>query len=50
MFEYSIYPAIGSIIAVFGLETAWHFTACDIPDMKIKACIYRRLKSALAST
>ncbi|MGB6673970.1 MAG: hypothetical protein WBE34_16180 [Candidatus Nitrosopolaris sp.] len=36
MFEYLIYPAIGFVVTLVGLEAAWHFTACKIHDKTIK--------------
>jgi hypothetical protein len=46
MFEYLIYPAVGFVITLLGLEAAWHFTACRIPDKTIKPCIYKQVKLA----
>jgi hypothetical protein len=48
MFEYLIYPAIGFIGTLLGLEAAWHFTACRIPDKILKPCMYKQVKSVLA--
>jgi hypothetical protein len=50
MFEYLIYPAIGFVVTLIGLEGAWHFTACKIPDKTIKPCMYKQIKLALVST
>lgn len=36
MFEYLIYPAIGFVVTLVGLEAVWHFTACKIQDKTIK--------------
>jgi hypothetical protein len=47
VFEYVIYPTIGFVVTLLGLEAAWHFTACKIPDKKIKPCMYRQVKFAL---
>ena len=47
MFEYIIYPAIGFITTLLGLEAAWHFVACKIPDRTIKPCMYKHVKLAL---
>jgi hypothetical protein len=44
VFEYLIYPALGFIITLLGLEAAWHITACKIPDKTIKSCMYKQLK------
>jgi hypothetical protein len=44
VFEYLIYPAIGFVTTLLGLEAAWHFTACKIPDKTVKCCMYRQLK------
>jgi hypothetical protein len=49
MFEYLIYPAIGFVVTLEGLEAAWHFTACKIHDKTIKPCIYKQVKLALVS-
>jgi len=46
MFEYLIYTAIGFVIILLGLEAAWHFTACRLPDKKVKPCMYKQLKLA----
>jgi hypothetical protein len=47
VFEYLVYPAIGFIGTLVALETAWHFTACKIPDKTIKPCMYKQVKLAL---
>jgi CheY-like chemotaxis protein len=47
MFENLIYPAVGFIAALLGLEAAWHFTACKLPDKTIKPCMYKQVKLAL---
>jgi len=48
MIENLIYPIIGFVGTLLGLEAAWHFTACRIPDRSIKPCVYRQVKLALA--
>jgi hypothetical protein len=47
MIEYLIYPIIGFVGTFLGLEAAWHFTACRIPDNIIKPCVYRQVKLAI---
>jgi hypothetical protein len=32
-----IYPAIGFVVTLLGLELAWHFSTCKIPYKTIKA-------------
>jgi hypothetical protein len=49
MFENVVYPAIGFVGTLLGLEAAWHFTACRISDKTIKPCIYKQVKLALVS-
>jgi len=49
MFENVIYPVIGFIGTLLGLEAAWHFTACRIPDKTIKPCMYKQMKLALVN-
>jgi hypothetical protein len=49
MFENLIYPVIGFVGTLLGLEVAWHFTACRIPDKSIKPCMYKQLKLALVT-
>jgi hypothetical protein len=49
MIEYLIYPAIGFVATLLGLEVAWYFAACRIPDKTIKPCIYKQVKLALVS-
>ena len=51
MLEYVIYPLIGFVGTLLGLEaawhyTAWHYTACEIPRDTIKPCIYKQAKLA----
>jgi hypothetical protein len=46
MLEYVIYPLIGFVGTLLGLEAAWHFTACKIPRDTIKPCIYKQAKLA----
>jgi hypothetical protein len=48
MFEYLIYPAIGFIGTLLGLEGAWHFSACRINDKTIKPCLYKQVRMAFA--
>jgi hypothetical protein len=50
VFENLIYPVIGFVGTLLGLEAAWHFTACKIPDKKIKPCMYKQVKIVLAGT
>jgi hypothetical protein len=45
---YVIYPAIGFIGSLLGLERAWHFTVGRIPRDTIKPCMYKQAKLALA--
>jgi len=49
MFEYLIYPTIGFVATLLGLEAAWHFTACKIPDKTIKPCMYKQVKLAIVN-
>jgi hypothetical protein len=49
MFENLIYPAIGFVGTIVGLEAAWHFIACKVPDTTLKPCIYKQLKLALVT-
>jgi len=49
MFENAIYPVIGFIGTLSGLEIAWHFTACRIQDKTIKPCLYKQVKLALVN-
>jgi len=49
VFENLIYPVIGFIGTLLGLEAAWHFTACRIPDSTLKPCMYKQLKLALVT-
>ncbi len=49
MFENAIYPVIGFIGTLLGLEAAWHFTACRIPDKTIKPRMYKQMKLALVN-
>lgn len=49
MFEYLIYTAIGFVGTLLGLEAAWHFTACKIPNKTIKPCMYKQIKVALVT-
>jgi hypothetical protein len=50
MIENLIYPVIGFVGAFLGLEAAWHFTACRIPNNVIKACVYRQVKLAITKS
>ncbi len=47
MFENLIYPVIGFIGTLLGLEAAWHFTVSKIPDKILKPCMYKQLKLVL---
>jgi len=49
MFENVVYPVVGFVVTLLGLEATWHFTACRISDKKIKPCIYKQVKLALVS-
>jgi hypothetical protein len=49
MFEYVIYPAMGFIGTLLGLEAAWHFTACRIHNKPIKPCMFKQVKLALVN-
>jgi len=49
MFENLIYPVIGFVGTLSGLEAAWHFTACRIPGCTLKPCMYKQLKLALVT-
>ncbi len=42
MLENMIYPAIGFVVTLLGLEVAWRLTACRIPDKTIKPCLYKK--------
>jgi len=50
VFENLVYLVIGFVGTLLGLEAAWHFTACSIPDKTIKPCMYKQVKLALMST
>jgi len=47
VFENLIYPALGFVVTLLGLEAAWHFTACRIPHNTMKPCMYKQVKLAL---
>jgi hypothetical protein len=47
MFENLIYVVIGFAGTLLGLEAAWHFTACRIPDKTLKPCMYKQVKLAI---
>jgi hypothetical protein len=47
MFENLIYVVIGFVGTLLGLEAAWHFTACRIPDKTLKPCMYKQVKLAI---
>jgi hypothetical protein len=49
MFENAIYPLIGFVGTLLGLEIAWHLTACRIPDKTIKPCMYKQVKLAIVN-
>ena len=42
----TLYFVIGYVITYLAFETAWHFTACKIPDERIKPCMYKQVKLA----
>ncbi|MGC1932926.1 MAG: hypothetical protein WA667_28465, partial [Candidatus Nitrosopolaris sp.] len=46
MFENLAYRPIGFVVMLFGLEAAWHFTACTLPDNTIKPCVYKQVNLA----
>jgi hypothetical protein len=50
MLENVIYPVIGFVGTLLGLEAAWHFTACRIPKDRIKPCMYKQVKLALVKS
>lgn len=48
MFENLMYSiVIGFTTTLLALEAAWHFTACRLPDKRIKPCIYKQVKLVL---
>jgi hypothetical protein len=49
MFENLVYPAVGFVVTLLGLEAAWHFTACRISNKTIKPCMYKQVKLAIVS-
>jgi len=49
MFENLIYLGFGFIGTLLGLEAAWHYTACKIPDKTLKPCMYEQVKLVLAN-
>jgi hypothetical protein len=49
MFENLVYPAVGFVVTLVGLEAAWHFTVCKIPDKRVKPCMYKQVKLVLVS-
>ncbi len=49
MFEYIIYPAVGVVETLLGLEAAWHLTFCRVADKTVKPCMYKQVKLALVS-
>jgi len=49
MFENLVYPAVGFVVTLLGLEAAWHFTACRISDKTIKPCMYKQVKLAIVN-
>ncbi len=44
MFETLIYPVLGFVGTLLGLEAAWHFTACKIPDTTLITKVWNREK------
>ena len=46
MFEYLVYPAIGFLETLVGLEGAWHFTS----DKTINPGKYKQIRLVLMST
>jgi len=46
VFENLVYLVIGFVGTLLGLEAAWHFTACSIPDKTIKPCMYKQDKAS----
>jgi hypothetical protein len=49
MFENLVYPAVGFVVTLLGLEAAWHLTACRISDKTIKPCMYKQVKVAIVN-
>jgi len=43
MFENIAYIGLGFAAVFFGLELAWHLTACKIHDKSIKPCFYNQV-------
>jgi hypothetical protein len=44
VFEDIIYPVVGFVVTLLGVEAAWHFTACRISNTTLKPCMYKQLK------
>jgi hypothetical protein len=43
MLENIAYVGLGFVAVLFGLEAAWHFTACKIKDKSIRPCLYKQM-------
>ena len=46
----ALYVLAGFGVTYFGLEIAWHFTACRIHDKAIKPCIFKQVKTSVIAT
>lgn len=46
----ALYVLVGFVPTYFGLEIAWHFTACRIRDKAIKPCIFKQVKTSVIVT
>jgi hypothetical protein len=49
MIENLLYVLMGFVITYLSLELAWHFTACEIKDKKIRPCMFKEIKTILAA-
>jgi hypothetical protein len=49
MIENILYVVVGFVVTYLSLELAWHFTACEIKDKKIKPCIFKEIKTILVA-
>jgi hypothetical protein len=49
MFENLVYPAVGFVVTLLGLEASWHLKACRISDKTIKPCMYKQVKLVIVN-
>jgi len=49
MIENILYVVVGFVGTYLSLELAWHFTACEIKDKKIKPCIFKEIGTILVA-